>query len=92
LLGRARFTAQPLSALVVNFKTRLKCFFIGKILYANSCKINLRFKEFVVRLLDQHHSASEKKTKTACACFFLALFNTALKLAFKIAVVLALKN
>ena len=46
----------------------------------------------MVRLLDQHDSAREKKTKTAGECFFLALFNTALKLAFKIAVVLALKN
>ena len=77
---------------MVSFNTRLKYFFIGKILYANRCKINLWFKEFVARLLDQYHSAREKKTKTASACFFLALFNTALKLAFKIATILALKS
>ena len=46
----------------------------------------------MARLLDQYHSAREKKTKTASACFFLALFNTALKLAFKIATILALKS
>ena len=46
----------------------------------------------MARLLDQYHSAREKKTKTASACVFLALFNTALKLAFKIAMILALKN
>ena len=46
----------------------------------------------MVRLLDQNDSAREKKTKTTCACFLLALFSTALKLAFKIAIVLALKK
>ena len=80
-----RLVFNPILLAVVSFKT---C----KILYANSCKINLRFKEFVVRPLDQHHSASEKKTKTASACFFLALFNTALKLVFKIPVVLTFNN
>ena len=50
------------------------------------------FKEFLVRLLDQDDSAREKKTKTACACFLLVLFSTASKLAFKIAMVLALKK
>ena len=66
---------------VVSFEARLKCFFT-KILYANSCKSNFIFKEFLVRLLDQHDSARKKKTKTACACFLLVLFSIALKLAF----------
>ena len=55
-------------------------------------QFKFRFKEFLVRLLDQHDSAREKKTKTACACFLLVLFSTASKLAFKIAMVLALKK
>ena len=84
------FQPNPLLA-VVSFEARLKRFFT-KILYTNSCKFKFRFKEFLVRLLDQHDSPREKKTKTARACFLLALFSTVLKLAFKIAMVLALKQ